>query len=91
MKMIGLLLLILSGCGSASWREVERLDTVSVTWERVADTQAVCGKRLSGGMIYLACASYDWATKICTIRAEAGASEWILGHELKHCFGWTHD
>ena len=86
-----MLALILAGCTAGPWREAERLDTVRVTWERVADTQAVCAKKLGGGMIWLGCSSYDWSQRVCHIFTLADAPEWVIGHEIKHCFGWTHD
>ena len=84
-----LLLLLLSGC-SYDWREAQRLDSVQVTWERVANTQEACTPLVGAGRLWYACTSYDWVKKTCRIFSLADASDETLGHELRHCFGWTH-
>lgn len=70
-----LLLLLLSGC--YNWREEAHVGTVQITWVRTNDI-------LNGY------AQWNADRTQCTIWASPH-SESLIGHEVKHCFGWVHD
>lgn len=75
-----MLLLSSAGCTIAP--------TVQVTWETYAsreEVKKICGEANIG------CAKYNLEHKTCTIHTTLPVSNWILGHEVCHCFrGQTH-
>ena len=63
--------------------ERQRVDTVTITWKR--EIPAACGPNEKNG-----CAQWSDDRKRCVITTPATASDAILAHEIKHCFGWEH-
>lgn len=56
-------------------------DTVVITWVMKECTEI---KGAEG------CAGVSPSKTHCTIIAPSNARNQVLGHELKHCFGWVH-
>jgi hypothetical protein len=77
------LCLFLAGCASPL-AKVATVEQVVVTWER--RTPFFCGDVLGAA----GCAYRDHGYRHCTIVAPEDVSDAVLGHELRHCFGWEH-
>lgn len=79
-----LIVLLLTGCASTDMVKVAEPKTVVVTWVR--ELPNFCGdQKLSTG-----CARVSRDFTSCTIWVPEGAPEYVLGHELLHCFGYDH-
>ena len=82
------ILILLMGCTyGGEMVKVAEPQTVAVTWERRAPDS--CG--MPPLVTVLACTfpSRDWS--MCRIVAPEGTSDAVLGHEMRHCFGWVHE
>lgn len=79
-----LFVLLLTGCATTDMVKVAEPQIVSVQWVREAPT--FCGAhKVSRGC--------TWRTndfKTCKIWATEDVSDEVLGHELRHCFGYDH-
>lgn len=65
--------------------------SVIVTWRRETPTKATChNPRWSPQRVPEGCAAVAANHSVCRIIAHEWADDNILGHELRHCFGWKH-
>jgi hypothetical protein len=64
--------------------------SVRVLWRREQPTTETCGNSRLPGRVPDACANVAQDHSSCRITAHEWATEALLGHELRHCFGWKH-
>lgn len=63
----------------------KQVDWVQVTWVR--DTPTSC---LGVKGNYMGCAEVSPDGRNCRITMPANAADFVIAHELKHCFAYTH-
>ena len=64
---------------------------VVVTWAREAPTIVTCRNERIDGRSLRGCAQVARDHSRCRIIAHEFIYDSVLGHELRHCFGWHHD
>ena len=86
-----LIFLLLGGCAHVydgfDWREVKRVDTVTITKVERDDAEHYCS-RLYGRPV-LACVDPGKSWSQCRIVVPKGSAP-AIGHEAVHCFGYVH-
>lgn len=89
-RWLTLVVFLLSSCALF----IDRMDPpkdevrrVTIEWRRVTPTE--CGDLRQGPLSLL----YGCATNygsICVIEVPENAPDWLIAHEFKHCFGYSH-
>ena len=86
MRYLYLIVLLLAGCApNADMVKLASPETVVVTWNREAPTYCGSHKVANG------CALSSPGYRTCSIWAREDVSDAVLGHELRHCFGYEHE
>lgn len=81
-----LIVLLLAGCATTDMVKLAEPRTVVIEWVREKPT--FCGEGTHAGM--RGCAKRSLGYKTCTIWATEDVPDEVLGHELRHCFGYEH-
>jgi hypothetical protein len=76
-------LLFLSGCTTSSGKQQVR--TRTITWEQTAQARQICAVLTKDPGAY-ACAIWIPGESKCTIITVPDAEQWVLGHEMLHCY-----
>ena len=80
------LCLALSGC--TAMRQASDVHQSNITWVKVKPT--TCGAVAdAAGCAY----TFEPLTdkgNTCILIMENDASDWVVAHEVRHCFGWVH-
>ncbi len=88
--------LCLAGCvtltpESQQYVKAFEVKATRVEWVRTNNVNAVCqGMQPRNNFLYVACTQHAPDYSWCKIYAPEEAITWILGDELKHCFGYDH-
>lgn len=89
MTRIVLVVLCLTACAinPYQWERVEVIETTRVTWRQVDNVISHCSAILGPGF-WGGCAV--WNENECTFFTASDPSVELIGHEVKHCFGYRH-
>jgi hypothetical protein len=81
------LILLLAGCSYHMMPPAREVSTVTIEWRRVTPKQ--CGDlRTTTLFELLGCAHFDGTT--CLLEMPEDAPDWLIAHEFRHCFGYSH-
>lgn len=88
MRVIAFLAL-LAGCAAPDLVKVADVPAVHIAWVRKAP--AACGDLRAGGDRAIHGCAYRSADRsACVIWMPENAPDWVIAHEVKHCFGYEH-
>jgi hypothetical protein len=65
--------------------------SVLIHWKREAPTSETCVNHRLAGRVPQGCARVAADHSVCRITAHEWVHDAVLGHELRHCFGWEHE
>ncbi|MGQ0545262.1 MAG: hypothetical protein ACT4P3_08015 [Betaproteobacteria bacterium] len=91
--LIPLALLLTSGCTTVGHERVEGWPELAIVEHRVSASQMYsrCRKYVGFGMVPMACAEFNLATRRCDVWLVDGfALPTIVEHERLHCRGYDH-
>lgn len=77
-----LIAMLLAGCGD-DMVETKHVQTVQITWTRATPEKCSDAKSPMGCAVIV-------ENGDCYITMPAGSKDWLIAHEVKHCFGMVH-
>jgi len=80
------LLLLLTGCAS-DMVKLREVSSVKITWIKQAPKNCGTASVAKGDQIH-GCAQVG--AEACVIFMAEDAPDWVVAHEIRHCFGYMH-
>lgn len=82
----------LAGCANDKWmKEGVKVNKSTIEW--VDKTPESCGSTIPSSTLLLhgcAAARYTSDGTNCTLTMRRDSPDWLVAHEMKHCFGFIH-
>ena len=82
---------VLAGCNPNDMARTKPVNMSTIIW--IDDVPKTCGELTANASTNVnvnGCATWTDDYKSCIITMPHDSPDWIVAHEFKHCFGWTH-
>lgn len=83
-RILSLCLLAIVGCDSKTMEQTATVPQTTIAWVRETPTE--CG----GEPQHYGCSRWTADRKLCQITMPENASNDVIAHEFRHCFGYSH-